>query len=87
MCSHHQTCRVSDKNIGTPKMRNDYGAIQLLIFCYHNIGLFSIAPCKIIALILVLALFVIYTPFALTDALPRSERTFRYCLKKSKKER
>ena len=38
---------VSKNIIATTKMRNNYAAIQLL---YRNIGLFSIAPCKVITL-------------------------------------
>ena len=44
-----------DENIFVaPKMHNNYGAIQLFIipiWPYSNIGLFSIAPCKVITLI------------------------------------
>ena len=37
-----------DKNIiGAPKMRNTYSFYR---FCDSNIGLFSIGPCKVIAL-------------------------------------
>ena len=41
---------VDKNNIGAPKMQNYYSAIKLLFFfqcCESNIGLFSIAPCKI----------------------------------------
>ena len=46
---------VGENNIGTTKIRNNYGAIQLFIFQYcdsilSNIGLFPITPCKVIAL-------------------------------------
>ena len=51
-----------DENIFVaPKMHNNYGAIQLFIipiWPYSNIGLFSIAPCKVITLIF-LALFLV----------------------------
>ena len=44
-----------DENIFVaPKMQNKYGAIHLFIipiWPYSNIGLFSIAPCKVITLI------------------------------------
>ena len=36
---------VGENIIATTKIRNNYGVIQSII---HNIGLFSIAPCKII---------------------------------------
>ena len=36
---------VGENSIGTTKTRNNYGAIQ-----YSNIRLFSIAPCKVIAI-------------------------------------
>ena len=43
---------VGENIIVTKKIRNNYGAIQLLFFryCKSNIGLFSIAPCKDITL-------------------------------------
>ena len=42
--------RYPRKYFSCPKMRNNYGAIQLFIFC--TIELFAIAPCKVIALLL-----------------------------------
>ena len=44
---------VGENIIVTTKIQNDYGVIQSLIFdyyCYHNIGLFSIATCRVITL-------------------------------------
>ena len=43
---------VGKNIIATTKIRNNYGAIQSFIFqyCYINIGLFSIAPCKVITI-------------------------------------
>ena len=43
---------VGENIIATTKIRNDYGAIQSFIFQYwdSNIGLSSIAPCKVITL-------------------------------------
>ena len=41
-----------ENNIATTKIRDNYGAIQSFIFtyCNSNIGLFIIAPCKVITL-------------------------------------
>ena len=43
---------VDENSIGALKMKNNYGAVQLLIFQYwdSNIEFFSIAPGKVIAL-------------------------------------
>ena len=43
---------VDKKIISSPKMRNNYSAIQLSIFqyCGSNIWFFSLASCKVIAL-------------------------------------
>ena len=44
---------IVDNNIigASKKIRNNYGALELIIFQYYNsnIGLFFIAPCKVIA--------------------------------------
>ena len=47
----HLICKytVDENIIATTKIRNDYGAIQSFIF-HCNIGLFSIASCKVITL-------------------------------------
>ena len=39
---------VGENIIGAPKIRNNYGAIQ---YCDNIIGLFSIAPCKVVTLL------------------------------------
>ena len=61
---HMQNIRcIFDENIiSASKMRNHYGAIQ---FIYFNFGLFSIAPCYVITLNLLLSfitLFIIALP-------------------------
>ena len=43
---------VGENIIAAPKIRNNYGAIESFIvqYCDSNIGLFYIAPCKVITL-------------------------------------
>ena len=46
-------CIVGENIIASIKKRNNYVAIQSFIFlqyCDSNIGLFSIAPCKVVTL-------------------------------------
>ena len=43
---------VGENINGATKMRNNYGAIKInhfVQYCYRNIGLFYIGPCKVIA--------------------------------------
>ena len=52
-CFMINTHTVGENIIATTKIRNNYGAIQSFIFpiyCESNIGLFYIAPCKVITL-------------------------------------
>ena len=57
---------VGENIIDTPKMRNNYGSIQLFIFI-----LFSINPCKIIALIIFCLIFGISSLLLFLSALPK----------------
>ena len=49
---HHSSYSAVGEN-NTGKMCNNYGTFQILvltIYCYSDIELFSIAPCKVITL-------------------------------------
>ena len=50
--SVYRAYSVGQNNIGAPKMENKCGAFKMLMLSNfeRNIGLFSIAPCKVLTL-------------------------------------